>query len=190
MLRTVLKDNERGVTLIEVMLAGALLTIGLLATASGQLQAINMNKESRTNLRATAVAESMIETIRRNNGNLLLYNGMDTDAATSTVNKINNIVLTDFILLRNSLRNITSPNGGENTSTTTQSPGICVPPVVGEATRINVPDNRLVIPCASVSVLPGVIAGAPDAFTVAVKVAWPGLAGRFNGIVMRTTVRG
>jgi len=189
-MRLLIRNNECGVTLIEVMLAGILLTIGLLASLSGQVQAISMNRESRTSLRATAAAEDMIESIRRNRGNVLLYNGMGTDIPVTELAPLvaaNPGVTADFNQFVSLARAITSSkSGGVYSGNGEQGTGRCIPPVIGEAPGI-IPD--LIIPCGSVSVLPGAIAGVPNAFTVSVRIAWPGQAGRPNGMIMTTTVR-
>jgi len=182
---TLLKNNEHGVTLIEVMMAIALLTISLLAIESGQIQAINMNKESRTTLLATAATEDMIERIRNNKVNVLNYNGFDTDAANGGVNlaNIDPVADADFFQFQASVQGI-APGVGQN-----QLPGSCPLPVVGGLVSLLVPD--LTRACGSILIANAAFNGVDSgtALTVVVNVAWPsGNAGQTNGLVMRTTV--
>ncbi len=57
-------QNEHGFTLIETMLAIAIMAIGLLALASLQVTAINGNAQSKKRTLALALAEDKIETYR------------------------------------------------------------------------------------------------------------------------------
>lgn len=56
--------NENGFTLIETMLAIAIMAIGLLALASLQVTAIGGNAQSKKRTLALALAEDKIETYR------------------------------------------------------------------------------------------------------------------------------
>lgn len=71
-------STSNGFTLVEVIVSLAILTIGLLAVGSGEINVVTMNRRSAAIVRATAAAENMIEMIRRNSDNLPAYNGLST----------------------------------------------------------------------------------------------------------------
>ena len=59
-----MKMNNRGFSLIEVMVAMVILTIGLLGVAGLQSTAITGNQHGNTMMQATTLAEETIEQIR------------------------------------------------------------------------------------------------------------------------------
>lgn len=69
-----------GFTLIEGMVAAAILTTGLLAVASMQGMALTRNFDSTELGRATNLATDMIERIQFNRRNVIAYNNIDTIA--------------------------------------------------------------------------------------------------------------
>lgn len=84
----------RGFTLIEVMVAGAILTIGILTLAGMQAIALSKNVNANELTLATNLASDMIERIRftgDNNSSLVttLYNGINT-SNVATCNAITN----------------------------------------------------------------------------------------------------
>ncbi|MDT8317973.1 MAG: type IV pilus modification protein PilV [bacterium] len=77
-------NNEKGFTLIEVMIAVFLLAIGMLSAASMQTTAISGNKFSKDMSIAIELVEEMVDRIRVNSGNSpQYYNGIDTSATCS-----------------------------------------------------------------------------------------------------------
>ena len=74
-------NQESGFTLIEGMIAGAILSIGVLALAGMQGIALTHNVDSTELTRATNLAAEMIERIQYNRKNIGQY-GIDTSNAT------------------------------------------------------------------------------------------------------------
>jgi type IV pilus assembly protein PilV len=72
---------EAGFTLIETMIASAILTVGLLALAGMQGIALTRNVDSTELTRATQLAAEMIERIQNNRVNVTQY-AIDTSSAT------------------------------------------------------------------------------------------------------------
>jgi type IV pilus assembly protein PilV len=73
--------NEKGFTLLEVLIAAVILGIGLLAIGTGETISIGVGRTSREISLATASAEDILERMRRNTANLASYNGFDTGNA-------------------------------------------------------------------------------------------------------------
>ena len=77
-------NNEKGFTLVEVLVAVFLLAVGMMSAASMQLTAISGNKFSKDTSLAIELAEEMIDRIRINGGRVAHnYNGIDTSGACS-----------------------------------------------------------------------------------------------------------
>ncbi|HSF67652.1 MAG TPA: prepilin-type N-terminal cleavage/methylation domain-containing protein [Nitrospiraceae bacterium] len=72
--------GEQGFTLIEGMLAAALLSIGLLALSAMQTVALVKNVDSNELTLTTALASDMLERIQFNRRNAVSYNGIDTQS--------------------------------------------------------------------------------------------------------------
>jgi type IV pilus assembly protein PilV len=72
-------DNNKGFTLIEVLVAMVILTVGLLGTAALIIGIINSNKLSNRISTATVLAQDKMEDIKR-----LGYSGMPTSDTTTT----------------------------------------------------------------------------------------------------------
>nr|MBI3614105.1 type IV pilus modification protein PilV [Nitrospirota bacterium] len=70
--------QERGFTLLEAMLALAILSVGLLATAAMQDMALRGNVDANELGFATSLATEMAERIRYNARNVTAYNSIDT----------------------------------------------------------------------------------------------------------------
>ena len=64
---------EAGFTLVETMVASAILTVGLLALAGMQGMALTRNVDSTELTRATQLAAEMIERIQNNRANVTQY---------------------------------------------------------------------------------------------------------------------
>ncbi len=73
------KREEKGFTLIEVMIAIVVLAIGLLAVAQMQLLAVKGNSYGSKMSVAALLAQDMIERIRQNAVNVASYNNLDTN---------------------------------------------------------------------------------------------------------------
>lgn len=77
------RGDEKGFTLLEVLVASAILGIGLLAIATGETVSVVNSRVGREVSMATAAAEQIVELMRRNTTNLSSYHGFDTiDSST------------------------------------------------------------------------------------------------------------
>jgi len=74
-------NHQSGFTLIEGMIAGAILSVGILAVAGMQGIALTRNVDSTELTRATSLAAEMIERIQYNRKNIAQY-AIDTSNAT------------------------------------------------------------------------------------------------------------
>ena len=74
-------NHQSGFTLIEGMVAAAILSVGILAVAAMQGIALTRNVDSTELTRATSLAAEMIERIQYNRKNIAQY-GIDTSNAT------------------------------------------------------------------------------------------------------------
>lgn len=75
--------NEKGFTLLEGMLASAILTVGLLALSGMQGIALVKNVDAKELTRITTLASDMMERIQFNRRNAVAYNGIDTQSVTN-----------------------------------------------------------------------------------------------------------
>ena len=73
------KQSQRGVTLVEAMIALLVISIGLLGIASLQLTAMNQNTSALNHSQAVWIAYNMSDRIRANIGEFQNYDGIDTD---------------------------------------------------------------------------------------------------------------
>ena len=76
-------QNEEGFTLLEGMLASAILSVGLLALAGMQGIALVKNVDASELTRITTLASDMMERIQFNRRNAVAYNGIDTRSGTN-----------------------------------------------------------------------------------------------------------
>lgn len=76
-------DGRRGFTILEVLVAMAILVIALLAIATGQTTSLQTNAYTQDSSQATASAEDIVERMRRNAANVSNYNGFDTSDGTT-----------------------------------------------------------------------------------------------------------
>ena len=76
-------QNEEGFTLLEGMLASAILTVGLLALSGMQGIALVKNVDANELTRITTLASDMMERIQFNRRNAVAYNGIDTQSVTN-----------------------------------------------------------------------------------------------------------
>jgi len=77
------KNTQRGVTLVEAMIALLVISVGLLGIASLQLTSMNQNASSLHNSQAVWYAYNMSDRIRANPGQFNTYNGEDTASITA-----------------------------------------------------------------------------------------------------------
>jgi len=82
--------RERGVTLIEVMVAVFITAIGLLGAAALQLNALKYTDSARTTSQATFIAYDILDRIRANadSSNLASYTMTDISSAPSSAGNI------------------------------------------------------------------------------------------------------
>ncbi len=80
--RTQTQDGQEGFTLIEVMIAIMVLTIGILGMMVMQMTAITSNNRASTITTASAIAASQVETLRNTPFNSIAA-GNTIDPATS-----------------------------------------------------------------------------------------------------------
>jgi type IV pilus assembly protein PilV len=73
--------QERGFTLVEVMIAMVVLSFGLLAVAAMQDMALGRNVDANEMSIVTNLAADMVERIRYNRPNVTAYAGIDTTNA-------------------------------------------------------------------------------------------------------------
>lgn len=78
-----MKRDQRGFTLLEGMLAAALLATGLLAMSAMQGIAFVKNVDANELTRITTLASDMMERIQFNRRNAVSYNGIDTRSVTN-----------------------------------------------------------------------------------------------------------
>lgn len=75
--------SEKGFTLLEGMIASAILTVGLLALSGMQGIALVKNVDANELTRITTLASDMMERIQFNRRNAVAYNGIDTQSVTN-----------------------------------------------------------------------------------------------------------
>ena len=167
--------KEGGFTLIEVMIASVLLLIGLLAISSGDIQALQMNRRSREDLRAVAAAENMMEMIRRNNRQINDYSNFNTTAATSTIVGLSRMAQADFANWQRQIDTIwwEDPASLSGSSITPFTCGLV------QVTRA----------CGSVTVTP-VGQGISDTHMVNIVIVWPGRPNQPNDPVAPNATKG
>jgi len=77
------KKSQRGVTLVEAMIALLVISIGLLGIASLQLTAMNQNASSLNHSQAVWIAYNMSDRIRANISEFNNYHNIDTNNSYS-----------------------------------------------------------------------------------------------------------
>jgi len=81
-----LKTNNKGFTLIEVLISVFLLSVGLLAVAAMQTIAMTGSSSSNNTTLSTQLAEEMVDRIRVNGGYTPnIYNSLDTGNCTGLI---------------------------------------------------------------------------------------------------------
>jgi len=78
--------NNKGFSLVEVLIAVTVLAIGLLAVAQMQVTAISTNSFAQTGTVATALAEEMVDRVRTHAGTTPeTYHGINTSNSISAL---------------------------------------------------------------------------------------------------------
>lgn len=95
-------QEEKGFTLLEAMIASAILGLGLLGMAAMQGMALVKNVDANELTRVTTIASDMLERIQFNRRNASTYNGIDT-ASSTNCNTISNAQAKGDCLMWNSL---------------------------------------------------------------------------------------
>lgn len=75
-------EHEGGFTMIEALMAGAILSIVLLGIAGSQAASFSKNAQSKDTTVVTNFGVEMFERIQSNRQRILDYNGIDTTAST------------------------------------------------------------------------------------------------------------
>ncbi|MFO0707020.1 MAG: prepilin-type N-terminal cleavage/methylation domain-containing protein [Nitrospira sp.] len=79
-----MKQSQAGFTLLESMLAGAILTIGLLALSAMQAISMNRNVGSNEMTKVSNLAADMIERVQFNRRNVTAYHNISVNSSTTT----------------------------------------------------------------------------------------------------------
>ena len=82
-------NNDRGFTLIEVMITGFILAIGILAMSTMQMKSMDSNSSAFSRSSATAIAQNILEELKRlpfNDPNLDGVAGADLNAGAGVGN--------------------------------------------------------------------------------------------------------
>jgi len=160
--------KESGFSLIEVTLAVGLLAIGLLAVGSGEITALTLNRRTSEKMRAVAVAEDIIELMRRNPVDITAYNGMNTND-----DKAINAPLTDanigFNVWKGQVEAISNP----------------VARAGAELPAFNCGGVFVTKACGSIVLTTGATSAITGVTTVTVTIVWPAQP---NGITLSTTI--
>lgn len=77
-------DDQRGFSLLEVLTALVILTVGLMGVAAMQDIAISRNGDASELSLATNLAAEMTERIRYSHKNVVSYNGINVSSASAT----------------------------------------------------------------------------------------------------------
>ena len=77
--KKIVAKKEGGFTLLEVLISVIILSVSLLAIASGEVTSLSIGRGSREMSLAAASGQEIFERIRRNRTNILSYNGFDTN---------------------------------------------------------------------------------------------------------------
>lgn len=101
------KQQQAGMTLIEVLVAALILGLGLLGAASAQINALKYTDSARMSTQASFIAYDMLDRMRANATGDYRFSGVDVATSTSSVAGIVGQDLSDF------KRNIRA-FGGEN----------------------------------------------------------------------------
>jgi len=104
--------NNSGFTLIEVLVAMVILSVGLLGTAALITGIINSNKVSNRISTATTCAQDMMEEIRR-----IGYSGMPASDTTTT--EAYNSIANYSLYKRDTFTDVVNPAAGMKTVTVT-----------------------------------------------------------------------
>lgn len=163
--------KENGFSLIEVMIAVVLLMAGLLAIGSGEITTLTLNRRTSESMRAMAVAENIIDLMRRNSANpdalVASYNGMNTNNARIP-NPITDANF-DFNAWRDQVTGTATVIGISGTVAPGPFPCGVGGPLVTTA-------------CGNIALGPGVMSGVT---VVTVTIVWPA---RPTGITLNTTI--
>lgn len=101
--------KQRGVSLIEVMIAVFISAVGLLGAAAMQLNALKYTDSALMTSQANFIAYDIVDRMRANSANLAQYEISNIAAAPSSGSSIRDQDLIDF---SNNVQGLTSGEGG------------------------------------------------------------------------------
>ncbi len=90
------KQQQAGMTLIEVLVAALILGLGLLGAASAQINALKYTDSARMSTQASFIAYDMLDRMRANATGDYRFSGVDVATSTSSVAGIVGQDLSDF----------------------------------------------------------------------------------------------
>ena len=107
------KQQQAGMTLIEVLVAALILGLGLLGAASAQINALKYTDSARMSTQASFIAYDMLDRMRANATGDYRFSGVDVATSTSTptsTSSVAGIVGQDLSDFKRNIRAF----GGEN----------------------------------------------------------------------------
>lgn len=132
-------NDEKGFTLIEVLVALFLLTVGMMSAASMQTTAISGNKFSKDTSIAIELAEEMIDRVRNNSGKKPHeYHGIETGEGVDNCSSYTGLVQGDCEQWRDRMKHermgLRNAVGEVTVSPVTQADEVNYDPVIYSAT--------------------------------------------------------
>ena len=125
-----LGNSEGGFSLIEGMLAGAILATGMLSLAGMQMYSLGRNVDANETTRVTNFAVDIVERVQFNRRNALAYNGVDTTVACTINSTAQPMARGDCDQWRNLLTGgLAAGLGGLRGQVAVTAIGLTVPPL-------------------------------------------------------------
>lgn len=120
--KTVIRQNQAGSSMIEVLVALVVLSIGLLGLAMLQIKSMSVNTAAYQNTQATLLANEIIEKIRTNTDGNYVVSSKPGSKPTCTKCNANEIATKDLYEWYENMATFLGPTatGGITKSSTTQ----------------------------------------------------------------------